>query len=288
MAKNLSLHIDADGVAVLSLHVAGDDHNCFSPGLATDLYAAVAEIGARAEVCGVVLTSARDNGFLAGARLEGLLAGQAALAAPAVAALLAPVHALMRAIETGGKPWVAAINGAALGGGFELCLACHRRLLAPGAEVGLPELPAGLIPGGGGTQRLPRLIGIEAALPLLLQAHRIDAAEALRLGLVDEVLPAQDLVPVARRWVLDQPEATQPWDRKGWRIPGGAGALAPHAVAGFGLNTVAVHGAGGEGEAAGLALLEVVYEGTQLPIDKALALEAKCFAALVTGLEARA
>lgn len=280
--KNLTLECGDDGVAVLRLHVADSDHNHFSPGLAADLYAAVEEVQTRADIRGAVLTSARDNGFLAGAKLGGLLQGQAAApSAPEVAALLAPIHGLMRRIETG-KPIVAAMNGSAFGGGFELALACHHRLLSDDAELWLPEVAAGLIPGGGGTQRLPRLIGIAAALPLLLGEAPVSALQALTLGLVHDVLPREQLLAAARRWVISHPTAAQPWDTKDWRIPGGAGALAPHAVASFGLGLARIRRDGGLAEAPSLAVLEAVYEGTQLPIDRALSVEAACFAALVT------
>jgi enoyl-CoA hydratase/carnithine racemase len=193
--------------------------------------------------------------------------------------------AVLRAIETGGKPWVAAINGNALGGGYELCLACHRRLLLDdGAiRVGLPERSVGLIPGGGGTQRLPRLIGIPAAMRLMLEANILAPAGALAAGLVDELQPTpESLLHAAHDWVLAQTEpAVQPWDQKGWRLPGGSGAMAAHASETFGLGLARVRGGPVAQRASGLALLEAVYEGAQLPIVRALALEAKVFAALV-------
>jgi len=204
-----------------------------------------------------------------------------------VAALLAPIHALMRAIETGGKPWIAAINGSALGGGFELALACHHRLMLDDAalRVGLPEVADGLIPGGGGTQRLPRLIGIPAALPQLLQAKTVAPKDALAAGLVDELQPSCEALLAAAFRRAGEAGAVQPWDRKGWSIPEGAGAMARHAPQSFGLGLARVRSGAGRVRAAGQALLEAVYEGTQLPIHRALALEAKCFAALVAPIE---
>lgn len=291
MADNLSLAVDGQGVALVRLHVADTAQNFFSPGLAADLYAVAAEVNASAAVRGVLLTSARDNGFLAGARLEGLLSGGGeAPGAAAVAALLAPVHGLMRGIERGGKPWVAAINGLALGGGFELCLACHERLLVddPAAEIGLPELDQGLIPGGGGTQRLPRLLGLAAALPLLLQSRRLHGRAALDAGLVHQLLPRDQLLAAAHARVLalaeqdahDGSGATQPWDRRGWSLPGGPPSR--HAAL-FGLALARARRDGGPRQAGSLALLEAVYEGSTLPLDRALALEAQCFATLVAG-----
>jgi 3-hydroxyacyl-CoA dehydrogenase/enoyl-CoA hydratase/3-hydroxybutyryl-CoA epimerase len=222
---------------------------------------------------------------MAGARVDGLLAaGTAGLTAARVAALVAPVNRTLRQLESCGKPVAAAINGAAWGGGFELCLACHYRVLADDAAVGLPEVTAGVIPGGGGTQRLPRLIGIERALPLLLSGRMVQAGEALTLGLVNAVLPADAVVEAARRWVLTHPQVQQPWDVKGYRVPGGAGALAPHAAASFGLGVARVRRDTQDKAPAPMALLSAVYEGTQLPMDKALTIEAKYFGQLVAQL----
>jgi 3-hydroxyacyl-CoA dehydrogenase / enoyl-CoA hydratase / 3-hydroxybutyryl-CoA epimerase len=283
MYENLTFERGANGVALITLRVAGRETNEFSAGLAADLHGAVAELAARDDVVGAVITSGRANGFMAGARVSDLLgAGTAGLTAARVAALVAPVNRTLRQLESCGKPVAAAINGSAWGGGFELCLACHYRVLADDAELALPEVHAGVIPGGGGTQRLPRLIGIEAALPLLLSGRSVPAAEALRLGLVNAVLPADAVVEAARRWVMTHEHAQQPWDVKGYRVPGGAGALAPHAAASFGLGVARVR-RDARGPAP-MALLSAVYEGTQLPFDKGLAIEAKYFGLLVADL----
>ena len=100
----------------------------------------------------------------------------------------------MDLIENLGKPVIAAVNGFALGGGCEAALACTIRLASDSAKFGLPEVKLGIIPGYGGTQRLPRLVGKGIALQLILSGAMIDAAEALRVGLVNEVLPGPDLI----------------------------------------------------------------------------------------------
>jgi len=134
-------------------------------------------------------------------------------------------QALLRSIEKAGKPFCAAINGTALGGGYEIALACHRRIAcdAPKLQIGLPEVTIGLLPGAGGTQRLPRMIGIRAALPLLLEGRKLDAAQALAQGLVDKVVPADQLLAEARRWLLAEGplNLVKPWDQKGFKIPDG-------------------------------------------------------------------
>jgi enoyl-CoA hydratase/carnithine racemase len=291
LKQNLSLECGADGVAVLAIHVAERDTNEFTAGFAADLLAAVDELAARADIVGAVLTSARANGFMAGARIDDLLAGcEAGLTAAQVAALVAPVNRTFRRLETLGKPVAAAIGGTALGAGFEMCLACHYRVMAddPLCVVGLPEVHAGLIPGGGGTQRLPRLIGIARALPLMREGRTPGPVEALSLGLVDALAPRERLLELARAWVLAHPGVQQPWDVKGYRVPGGAGALAPHAAASFGLGVAHVRRDTPDRAHAPMALLSAVYEGTQLPLERALAIEAKYFGRLVTDPAARA
>jgi enoyl-CoA hydratase/carnithine racemase len=103
----------------------------------------------------------------------------------------------LRGIEAAARPFVAALNGAALGGGLELALACDLRVAAESAQLGLPEVSLGIIPGGGGTQRLARLVGVAHAKDLVLTARRITAAEALAMGLVARIVPAPRLLEEA-------------------------------------------------------------------------------------------
>ncbi|QOF77882.1 enoyl-CoA hydratase-related protein [Variovorax sp. 38R] len=291
MHSNIRFEVDADGVALLTLDVPDRPMTVFTPGFTADLRAAVAQIAQRADVRGAVITSGKASGFMAGADLKDLVGfhatgGSAADAAEAIA----PGGRVLRELERCGKPVAVAINGVALGGGFELALACHYRVLLdePRAVVGLPEVTVGLLPVGGGTQRLPRLVGIARALPLLLSGQHVAPAEALALGMVDALAPADQLVQVARRWVLDHPDAgQQPWDVKGFKVPGGAGALAPHAGASFGATLAQVRRDTHDNLPAPLAILSAVYEGTQLPMDAGLAVEAQCFGPLLAGPVAR-
>jgi 3-hydroxyacyl-CoA dehydrogenase/enoyl-CoA hydratase/3-hydroxybutyryl-CoA epimerase len=280
----LQFDIDADGVALISIDLPDRPVNVFTPELTADLEAAVESVLATPAIKGAVLTSAKSS-FIAGADLKNLVTahGEGATLAQA-AQRFAAENALMRRMETGGKPFAAAINGLALGGGLELALACHYRVLSddPKAMVGLPEVSVGLLPAGGGTQRLPRLIGIEKALPLLTQGTQLAPAAALQLGVVDALAPAAELVATARAWVLAHPQAQQPWDVKGFKTPGGAGCMAPFAVKSFQAGTTLARRAGFGNQPAPLAILSAVFEGTQLPIDKALAVEAKYFARLFT------
>src|SRR5690606_1693441 len=141
-----------------------------------------------------------------------------------------PSVSMHRRMETCGKPFVAAINGLALGGGYELCLACHHRVIVddPKAVVGLPEVTVGLLAGSGGTQRLPRMIGLEKSLPILLDGKTVGPQEALKLGMVDQVVAAADLIETARQWILGTPDPVRAWDKKGYKID--TGLLVPSNV----------------------------------------------------------
>lgn len=287
---NVRLSVDAEGVALLVLDVAKRDANVFTAGFMADFCAAVDFIRARTDIRGVIITSGKPGCFSSGADHADLLqVHESGMSALDVQAILMPFARALRALEQGGRPVAAAINGDALGGGFELSLACHYRVLADNSEalIGLPEVRAGLLPGGGGTQRLPRLIGIPQALPLLLSGRCVGPQEALALGLVHALKPQDEVVRAARHWVLANQHAVQPWDVKGYTVPGGAGAMASHAPKSFGLGLARVRMETHDNEPAPLAILSCVYEGTQLPMDRALSCEARHFSALLTGHVAR-
>jgi enoyl-CoA hydratase/carnithine racemase len=143
-----------------------------------------------ATVRGVILTGAGAKAFIAGADISEL-AKVTAFEAEQSSRFGQEVLDL---IENLGKPVIAAVNGFALGGGCETAMACTLRLAVETAKFGQPEVALGLIPGGGGTQRLPRLVGKGRALQLILSGDMISAAEAYRIGLVNEIVPAADLI----------------------------------------------------------------------------------------------
>ena len=228
-------------------------------------------------VKGVVIDSAKEN-FIVGADLQMLLAMNGV---EEVLALCDATKALQRKIETSGKPFVAAINGHALGGGLELCLVCHRRIAADkaGARIGLPEVTLGLLPGGGGTQRLPRMIGIDQALPLLLEGRHVSPQAALELGIVDEIVPADELYDAAQRWIEEDGNAEKAWYDKGYRPPGPV-VQSPKGYELFvGANSL-LHGKTRGNYPAPQAIMSCVYEGMQVPIDVGLAIESKYIAKL--------
>jgi enoyl-CoA hydratase len=156
----------------------------------TDLRTAFEDARDDAAVRGVILTGAGDKAFIAGADI-GELAHASAIDAERSSRF---GQSVLDLIENLGKPVVAAINGFALGGGCETAMACTIRIAVEHAKFGQPEVKLGLLPGGGGTQRLPRLVGKGRALQLILSGGMISAQEAYRIGLVNEVVPAADLI----------------------------------------------------------------------------------------------
>lgn len=290
MEKSIHLEVDAEGVALVTLDVANRSVNVITPEFTREFIEFVHHMETRDDIVGAVLISGKTTGFLVGADLIDLVTvSDRGLTPQQAAELVAPVSEALRRLERCGKPVAAAINGAALGGGYELCLACHYRVLLdhPKAFVGLPEVNVGLLPGGGGTQRLPRLIGIAQALPILLSGNQVDAAQALKLGMVDAVVPASELVKTAHQWVLANAGAKQRWDIEGYKIPGGVGAMAPDSVEIFGASVAKVRRDTQDNYPAPLAILACVYEGTQLPIDRSLVIERSYFGQLIVSPVAR-
>ena len=170
-----------------------------------DLRTAFEDARDDAAVRGVILTGAGDKAFIAGADISEL-ARVTAFEAEQSSRFGQEVLDL---IEDLGKPVIAAVNGFALGGGCETAMACTIRIAAEHAQFGQPEVKLGLVPGGGGTQRLPRLVGKGRALQLILSGGMISAQEAYRIGLVNEIVPATDLITRAEA-ILKQISANAP------------------------------------------------------------------------------
>src|SRR5690606_30486529 len=152
------------------------------------------------------------------------------------------------------------------GGGFELMLACHYRIVAddPKVKLGLPEVQVGLLPGGGGTQRLPRMIGIQPSAPLLMQGKQISPQDALEMGIINAVAPRDKLVAEAKKWILDGGKGVQPWDEKGFKIPGGGGQFNPNVIQIFMAGSAMMQEQTWHNYPAPPAILSAVYEGHQL------------------------
>jgi len=289
MSNTLRLDVAADGIATLTIDIPGKPVNVITPEFQAELAAAIEQIARDESIKGVILTSAKRD-FMAGADLKDLVgAYDRGVSAAEAAGYSGAINRLYRRLETCGKPVAAAMNGLALGGGLELALACHYRVLAdaPKAVVGLPEVKVGLLPGAGGTQRLPRLIGIANALPLIAEGKHVKPAEALKLGIVHAVAPPDQVVEHASRWLASGPEPTAPWDRKGFKVPGGAGMQNPAVAQTFMVGTALVAKNTWHNFPAPAAILSAVYEGCLLPFDRALAVESKYFGQLLSGPVAR-
>ena len=283
MNQTLSLAVDADGIALITLDVQGRPMNVITSALVVELGAAVERLRSDAAIKGAVITSAKAD-FMAGADLKWLLEAHAQIHdARSAMAFAWPLNHLFRQLETCGKPVAAAINGTALGGGLELALACHHRVAAdnPATRIGLPEVLVGLLPGAGGTQRLPRLIGIPDALRLIVEGTHLSVAEAAAKKIVHQVVPPTALLATAKAWVLEHGNAVQPWDAKGFKVPGGAGGMDPRSVQTFMGGTALVAKRTNHNYPAPIAIMSAVYEGTQVPIDTGLKIESRYLSTLL-------
>jgi 3-hydroxyacyl-CoA dehydrogenase/enoyl-CoA hydratase/3-hydroxybutyryl-CoA epimerase len=297
--QHFRLDIDGDGIALVTWDSPGRSMNLIDLKVIEELSAIVEQVASDAAIKGAVVTSGKEA-FSAGADLT-LLEGLGRLfaelanskgpeaAATALFEESRKLSLLYRRLETCGKPWAAAINGTALGGGFELTLACHHRVAAqnPKTRLGLPEVKVGLFPGAGGTTRVARMLLPQDALQFLLKGDQLRVERAKAVKLVDAIVPAADLVKAAKDWVRQNPKAKAPWDQDGYRLPGGpvyskAGMMTfPPANAIYRRETY-------DNYPAARAVLQVVYEGLQVPFDVALRIESRWFAKILRSPEAAA
>ena len=277
--------VDGDGIATITWDLPGRSMNVLSEQSMSEYAAAARKAIADDKVKGAIVASGKRD-FIAGADLEMLFGWKGS---QAIFEGMSEFAALFREIETSGKPFAAAINGMCLGGGFEIALACHYRVAAADARsrIGLPEALVGLFPGGGGTQRLPRLIGIQAALPLLLEGRKLDVGKAKAQGLIHEVVPEDQLLAEAKRWLLEAGDAVQPWDKKGYKVPGGA-VQSPAGyqtlVAGNAMVRQKTYG----NYPNATAILTSVYEGVSSGFEAGINIEMRNFVHVVQSPEAKA
>jgi 3-hydroxyacyl-CoA dehydrogenase/enoyl-CoA hydratase/3-hydroxybutyryl-CoA epimerase len=199
--KNFSYAVDA-GVAVITFDMEGEPVNTLAPAISAEFEALMTRAASDQDAKAIVIISGKRDTFIAGAKIDFL---QTIKSAAEATALSRQGQAGFDRLDAFEKPVVAAIHGACLGGGLEWALACDYRVAtdSPKTSLGLPEVQLGLIPGAGGTQRLPRLIGAQAALDLILTGRTLKAKKALKLGVVDEVAPAPILLDVAKRRALE-------------------------------------------------------------------------------------
>jgi 3-hydroxyacyl-CoA dehydrogenase/enoyl-CoA hydratase/3-hydroxybutyryl-CoA epimerase len=281
--KTIDFKIDNDGIAVLTVDVKDKPMNVITPEFMDDVAEAAEKISADDKIRGAVVTSGKDS-FMAGADLKGLVATfDQRTDAAEVYGWCRQLQQAYRKLETCGKPVAAAINGTALGGGLELALACHYRVVGdhPKTRLGQPEVQIGLMPGAGGTQRLLRLMGIEAALRMNTEGKHIAPQKALEMGFVDEVVEPGKEVAAAKEWVKKTDTTDAPWDRKGFKVPGGAGLMHPAAIQTQVVGAALMQKMTNHNYPAPLAIMSATYEGSVLPMDKALDVESKYFTQLL-------
>jgi 3-hydroxyacyl-CoA dehydrogenase/enoyl-CoA hydratase/3-hydroxybutyryl-CoA epimerase len=281
---------DEDGVVLLTLDDPGQSANTMNEAYATSMAATVDRLEAeKDDITGVVITSAKKT-FFVGGDLHDLRRATPDQAAE-IAAGVREIKSQLRRIETLGKPVVAAINGVALGGGLEIALAAHHRIALDDDSVrlGFPEVQLGLLPGAGGVVRTVRMLGIvEALMQMLLQGQRLRVAKAKELGIVDEVVASrEELVPAAKKWIADNPEAVQPWDEKGYKIPGGTPSNPKFAVNLPAFPANLRKQIKGANYPAPHHILAAAVEGSQVDFDNAIEIEGRYFVDLVTSQVAK-
>lgn len=288
MIKNkiLSYSIDDHGIGLITINMEEHPTNLFSEDFMQVYFEITASAIADKNVKGVIVSSSRSM-FMAGADLKMLQ--KPIEVAEAFYNNALKLHQHMRHIETGGKPFVAIINGHALGGGLEVCLACHARIAVndPKIKIGFPEIKVGLLPGGGGTAKAPYLLGLQNAMMYILQGIEANPTKALSDGLLTEVVEGEaDLIPAATKWILANPKPQQPWDNPKHKIPGG-GLFTPGGVqammGGAGNVSKLTHG----NYPAAQYVLSVIHDGIQVNIDRALEIEARYFTKAITSKEAK-
>ncbi|HZQ00352.1 MAG TPA: 3-hydroxyacyl-CoA dehydrogenase NAD-binding domain-containing protein [Reyranella sp.] len=297
----INYNVDSDGIATITWDMPGRSMNVLNEASMTAYAEALGKALKDDKVKGIILTSGKDS-FIAGADLEMLLNVDTSDAGKLMDQF-SRLQKMFRSQETGGKPMVAAINGTALGGGFEICLACHYRIAAanPKTKLGQPEVKLGLLPGGGGTQRIPRLVGVMNAAPILIEGKDQTVDQAKGLGLIHEVVPAGELLSRAKAWLTAENKETivpayagkggkpidsravQPWDRPGFKVPGfpGGQVWSPVGVQTFIGGNAMIAGKTNGVYPAPKAILSCVYEGLQLPFDTALKVETRYFVSLL-------
>ncbi|ESZ57921.1 3-hydroxyacyl-CoA dehydrogenase NAD-binding domain-containing protein [Mesorhizobium sp. L103C131B0] len=295
---NFTVDTDADGIALVTWNMPDRSMNVFTEEVMNELEKIIDHVVADAAIKGAVITSGKDS-FSGGADLTMLQKMLAVFAKektkdPEKAAQLLFDNAgrmggLWRKLETSGKPWVSAINGTCMGGAFELSLACHGRVAADSEKVkmALPEVKVGIFPGAGGTQRVPRLTDQQQALQMLTTGQTLSPQKAKAMGLIHEIAEPGKLIETAKAMIRNGLKAVQPWDEKGFKLPGGQ----IYTPAGFNLWPPAIAILRREtygNYPAAAAILKCVYEGLLVPFDTGLRIEQRYFTEIMQSKEAAA
>jgi 3-hydroxyacyl-CoA dehydrogenase/enoyl-CoA hydratase/3-hydroxybutyryl-CoA epimerase len=282
---------DDDGVVILTLDDPNQSANTMNAAYAASIKATVDRLEAeKDDITGVIITSAKKT-FFAGGDLNDLRSATKENS-DEIAAFVREGKAVLRRLETLGRPVVAAVNGSALGGGLEIALACHHRIVVDDAKVqlGFPEVQLGLLPGAGGVVRTVRMLGIvQALMSLLLQGQRVRPAKGQEIGIVDELVSTrEELIPAAKKWIEANPEAQQPWDAdKKYKIPGGTPSTPSLAMNLPAFPANLRKQIKGANYPAPVNIMSAAVEGAQVDFDSAIEIEGRYFVDLVTSQVAK-
>ncbi|WP_322883006.1 3-hydroxyacyl-CoA dehydrogenase NAD-binding domain-containing protein [Sinorhizobium medicae] len=293
---NFKIETDADGIALVTWDMPDKSMNVITEEVMTELDGIIDQTAADPAVKGVVITSGKSS-FSGGADLsmiKSMFSFQAEEkkkdpddAARKLFDLVGRMTGLFRKLETSGKPWVSAINGTCMGGAFEMSLACQGRVAsnAKSVKIALPEVKVGIFPGAGGTQRVPRLTNTQDALQMMTTGSSLTPARAKAMGLVHEVADPDKLIEAAKAMIRNGLKPVQPWDEKGFKLPGG-GIWTPASAqlwpAASGILRRETYG----NYPGAIAILKCVYEGLQVPFDTALKIEQRYFTEILQTTEA--
>ncbi len=278
-SQAFTLEIDADGIGLVTIDMPGRAMNVLNPTLVVPFAGLVEQLETDNHLKGLVITSAKST-FIVGADIDQLTQ---ITSAEEAYKLCEDLKGMLRRMEKSGKPVVAALNGTALGGGLELALACHARIAIddPKTKLGLPEVKLGLLPGGGGTQRVPRMIGIQKSFELITQGKELTAVKAKDMGLVTELATTrEDMLAKAKAWCKANPKPSQPWDNKGFRIPGGD-SKSPAVVQVLAIAPSMANAKAHGNYPALTHIMSCLFEGCLLDFDAASQVESRYFAACV-------
>ena len=278
--------IGEGGIAIITIDQINNPTNLFSAAF-IESYADIATKAIQDDdIKGVIVTSGQRM-FMPGADLRELKKAGGKSGDQLVGGM--KMHRTLRSIETGGKPFVAAINGTAMGGGLELCLTCHHRIVLnnPKIKLGFPEIKVGLFPGAGGTVKTPYLLGLQNAFMYLLKGIEARPEKAVKDGLVDAIANSpEELISLAKKWITDNPKPVQPWDNPAYKLPGGSINTRDGQqimMAAISTTRKLTHG----NYPGANAILSVVHDSISLPMDRALEVEARYFAHVVQTKEAK-
>jgi len=283
MSEAIRYEKDSDNIVVLTMDMPGQSANTMNEKYKVSMDECIDRLEQEEALAGVVITSAKST-FFAGGDLNDLVKATPEVAQEFMDSVTA-IKAQLRRLELLKAPVVAAINGAALGGGYEICLACNHRVAInnPKTKIGLPEVTLGLLPGGGGVVRLTRLLGLEAAAPFLLEGKQVNPEKALQAGLIHELAEsAEEMLAKAKAWCKSNAGVMQPWDTRGYKVPGGTPsnpALAmklPMIPAMLKNKTKGCY-------PAPEAILSTAVESLQVDVDTAFKIEGRYFTSLATG-----